>query len=389
MYTIVSTFPADGSANVGDKLIEHAVERIVEAERGPTEFFTVFRENPLDDHLDRINDSDAVLLPAFAIRDLPLYPETYRLTENLSDITVPLIPIGSNYNVYPGDEQTRAELDFSQETREVLEHVAGQVKSFSCREQYTCDVLNAHGIDNTLLTGDPAWFDPDRIGDSMRRPNAVEQVVFTPPLSPYYVEQATALVEMLTDLFPDARRILSIHLADADTADDDTTSEKSAALTEDVAEKNRRIRAAADEHGFEQVDAGGDLTNIGFYEDCDLHVGYECHAHASFIRRRIPSVLVAEDARGVGFADTLGVGGFRGFVRAQSSSRQLRKEVTSGYCTTLTEYSLAPARNDLATDVRRFLTREIDRDFQRYAGLGNYLDAMYTETMRPFVKNLP
>jgi hypothetical protein len=202
-YTIVSTFPREGSTNVGDKLIEHAVERIVEAERGSTEFSTVFRENPLDDHLDRINDSDAVLLPAFAIRDLPLYPETYRFTENLSDITMPMIPIGANYNVYPGDEGTREELDFSPETVEVLERIAQQVESFSCREQYTCDVLEGHSIDNTLLTGDPAWFDPDWIGDSMRRPGTVEQVVFTPPLSPYYVEQAIALIEMLADLFPD------------------------------------------------------------------------------------------------------------------------------------------------------------------------------------------
>lgn len=389
MYTIVSTFPEDGSANVGDKLIEHAVERIVEAERGPTEFFTVFRENPLDDHLDRINSSDAVLLPAFAIRDLPLYPETYRFAENLADITVPMIPVGANYNVYPGDERTRRELDFSPETVEVIEHIARQVESFSCREQYTCDVLEGHGIDNTLLTGDPAWFDPDRIGDPMRRPGTVEQVVFTPPLSPYYVEQAMALIGMLTDLFPDARRILSVHLDDAETADDDATAENSAALSEEVAEKNRRIRAKATESGFDQVDAGGDLSNIGFYEDCDLHVGYECHAHASFVRRRLPSVLVAEDARGVGFADTLGVGGFRGFVRAQPASRQLKKEVTSGYCTTLTEYSLAPARNDLTADVRRFLAREADRNFQRYAGLGEYLDTMYTESMRPFVRNLP
>lgn len=389
MYTIVSTFPKDGSANVGDKLIEHAVKQIVEAERGETDFFTIFREESFDDHLDQINDSDAVLLPAFAIRDLPLRPETYRFTEDLSDIDPPLVPVGSNYNVYPGDERTRSEINYTSETKAVLEHIGGQVEWFSCREQYTCAVLERHGIDNTLMTGDPAWFDPDRIGEKMHRPDEIEQLVFTPPLSPYYVEQAEAVIEMLSTLFPDARSVLSLHLGDKDTTDDDSSAENSAALSEEVTEKNRRLRDVAVGCGFDIVDASGDLSNIGFYEDCDLHVGYECHAHASFIRRRLPSVLVAEDARGVGFADTLGVGGFRGFRRAQSSSQPLSKDVTSGYCTTLTEYSLAPAKNDLSTEIEHFLRREHKNGFQSYAGLGTLLDAIYTETMRPFVRNLP
>jgi len=112
-------------------------------------------------------------MPAFAIRDLPMYPETYRLTEDLSDIAPPLVPFGSNYNVYPGDETTRERLAYSEETRRFLEHVADQVDEFSCREYHTCQVLENHGIDNTVMTGDPAWFDPDRIGDRMARPGRV------------------------------------------------------------------------------------------------------------------------------------------------------------------------------------------------------------------------
>jgi hypothetical protein len=100
-------------------------------------------------------------------------------------------------------------------------------------------------------------------------------------------------------------------------------------------------------------------------------------------------VLIAEDARGVGFNHTLGVGGVTGFVRAQHELRGLRKTHTSGYCTSLREFALAPPRADVPEVVRGFLREELDSAFRRYLGLPERLDELYERVMRPFLQSLP
>lgn len=390
MYTLLTTFPGGGSANVGDKLIEQSVKALVQREHGAVDFVTIFREESLDDRLDEVNASRAVLLPAFAIRDRPVYPNVYELTENLDDIAVPLVPIGSNFNAYPGDRVTREGLQFSIETREFLETVASGVDQFSCREYHTARVLERHGITNTTMTGDPSWFDLDRLGNPMTRPDEVTDIVFTPPLSPQYEQQGLAIIEMLADTFPTANKYCSMHLADKETMDDDGAPENSAALSDPVTRKNQRIREHATDHGFEIRETSRSLDRLSFYDDCSLHVGYECHAHLYFLRSRLPSVLVTEDARGVGFAYTFGGGGFDGFTRAQTApTADTGKSVTSGYCTTQQEFSLAPTSTAVVDELERFLIEEVESRFRRYLGFGARIDDTYKSAMRPFVRSLP
>ena len=212
MYVLLTTFPQAGSGNVGDKLIEQSVKALVTREKGESEFFTIFREAPLEPHLARINAARAVLMPAFPVRDTPMYPGTYRLLEDLSQIRVPLVPIGANWNVYPGDAVSRRCVRYSPQTTAFLRRVAGQVAQFSCREYFTCRVLARHGVENTLMTGDPAWYDLASLGKPMRRPRRVEKLVFSPPLSPYYARQAERVIEVLAELFPRAEKYCSMHL---------------------------------------------------------------------------------------------------------------------------------------------------------------------------------
>ncbi|MFW6059511.1 MAG: hypothetical protein ACODAQ_04985 [Phycisphaeraceae bacterium] len=391
MYTVLTTCPPYGSRNVGDKLIEQRMKELVQREKGEAEFVTIFREEPLDDHLDRINASRAVLMPAFPVRDTPMHPGTYRLVEDLRRIEPPLIPIGGNWNVYPGDAQSRRFVRYSEPTVAFLRHVAGQVAQLSCREYGVCAVLARHGIENTAMTGDPAWYDLASIGKPMHRPARIERVAFSPPLSPYYADQGEQIMRMLAAQFPEAQRYCAMHLADAATSGDaqDQKAENSAAMSPDVARKNRRMREVAVELGFEVMELAGRLEGMAAYDGMDLHVGYECHAHLYFFSKRRPSVLIAEDARGVGFNETLGVGGFTGFQRAQSEAAAPRKTLTSGYCTSLAELAIAPPRLEVHEAVRQFLEQELANGFRRYVGLAGYLDEIYEQVMRPFIRALP
>lgn len=398
-YTLLTTFPADrGCANVGDQLIEVAAKKLVTREKGDVRFLTIFREDSLDDMLDKINTSAAVLMPGFPVRDVPMYPGCYRLTEDLSRIKPPLIPIGANWNVYPGDAISRSQTRYSKATTAFLHHVAGNVKDFSCREYHTCKMMQKHGVTNTLMTGDPAWYDPQFLGKPMHRPARIEKVVYSPPLSAYYQQQGLDVLELLAEMFPDAKRYCAMHLADAASSTfTDKRPTNDASMRSDVAAKNARIRQRAIELGFEVLELAGDVTRLDFYRECDLHVGYECHAHLGFYRQRRPSVLIAEDARGVGFNYTLGPVGFDGFVRSPQSgvagAEQEQDENhpggTSGYCVTPEENEMAPARDDLTGPLRQFLEEELSSQFRRYANIAQFMDETYERAMKPFLATLP
>lgn len=390
-YTVLTTFPVNrSSANVGDQLIEVAFKRLLEKELGEVDFLTIFREDSLEDQLEKINATTAALMPGFPIRDTPMYPGCYRLVENLDRIAPPLIPIGANWNVYPGDATSRRNTRYSTATNAFLQRVANGVKNFSCREYYVCDMLHKHGITNTLMTGDPAWYDPDFLGKPLHRPTTIKRLVFSPPLSAFYQEQAEEILAMLADLFPQAQRYCAMHLADVKVsrfADKAPTND--ASMRVDVADKNAAIRRRASDLGFEVLELSGNVEKLDIYRDCDLHVGYECHAHLSFFRQRRPSVLIAEDARGVGFNYTLGVGGFSGFIRQDRDPAPTQEGGTSGYCVTAQEYQAAPARPGLADDVRRYIEQECESGFRRYLGLTEFIDETYQQAMAPFLKTLP
>lgn len=391
-YTVLTTFPAQrSSANVGDQLIEVAVKRLIEKEKGEVEFLTIFREDSLEEYLDEVNGTAGVLLPAFPIRDAPMYPGCYRLVEDIDRIKVPLIPIGANWNVYPGDAKSRHDVRYSPETTAFLQRVARQIKHVSCREFHVCEVLRKHGIYNTLMTGDPAWYDPDYFGKPLYRPNKIERVVFSPPLSAFYGGQAKQVLAMLGELFPDARRYCAMHLTDAKVSPfENKEATNDASMRADVAEKNAVIRRHAEDLGFEVLELAGDVSKLDFYGECDLHVGYECHAHLSFLRKRRASILIAEDARGVGFNYTLGVGSFDAFERQSLVElRSPREGGTSGYCVTNEEYAVAPARKELISELRAFIQEECDTTFRRFLGAAELIDETYENKMAPFLRSLP
>jgi hypothetical protein len=252
-------------------------------------------------------------------------------------------------------------------------------------------VLARHGIHNTVMTGDPSWYDPAYFGKPMHRPERIDKLVFSPPLSPFYVRQAIGVMAMLAELYPQAERICSMHLADARiNLFADKRPSNDASMTEAVAEKNALIRRYASQYGFTICEAAGDVGKIEFYKECDLHVGYECHAHVSFLRWRRPSLLIAEDARGIGFNYTFGVGGFTGFRRCQDDAPVSGREGgTSGYCVTMDEYATAPCDHTLVARIRQYLLEEASSRFRRFIGVADFIDETYERAMAPFLRSLP
>jgi hypothetical protein len=70
--------------------------------------------------------------------------------------------------------------------------------------------------------------------------------------------------------------------------------------------RNLKLAAYARLQGFQTINAAGSTRKLNLYDQCDLHVGYRVHAHLDFLSRRKASLLLQEDARGVGQSLTLG-----------------------------------------------------------------------------------
>lgn len=384
MYTILSTYPPHASGNVGDKLLEEQVQNLIQKETGVNEFNILHRKQDLSSQVDKINESDAIILPAFAIRE-PIHPNTYSLTEDLDSIEVPIIPLAANWSHYPGDQIDNESLEYKPETVSFIRHLDNQptLDRLTTRDIFTKRILERHGFNDVTLVGDLGWYHDDYLGEPMRAPDSIDHIVMTTPHNAHYLEQAEALMDMLISEFPDARITCSFHSS--------------------LSASDKEIRTRAKERGFDIVLASHDTDNINFYDDCDLHVGYRLHGHISFLRRRLPSVLIGEDGRGNGFNATLDVGGFQATKRRLSYSTG---SLINRFASTLagagiqqilktTSYTnpfkriIAPADMSVPNQIQKFLHEQIENDFSDYDAVPELFDSTYENSMKPFLKSLP
>ena len=385
MYTILSTFPAHASGNVGDKLLEQQAQNLIEKETGVSEFNVAFRGRDFSATVDQLNASDAIILPAFAIRE-PIHPNTYALTENLDAVEPPIIPLAANWSHYPGDRIGNKNLQYQPETISFIRHLDEQpaLDRLTTRDSYTKQILERHGFNEVTLVGDLGWYHEEYMGTSMRVPNSIDHVVMTTPHNPHYLDQAEVLMDMLGDEFPDATLTCSFHSS--------------------LSQSDKKLRKLAEERGFEIVLASHDTDNIAFYDECDLHVGYRLHGHLSFLRRRLPSVLIGEDGRGNGFNATLGIGGFQATKRrfghrSASAIRRLSNSLLGKGVQKIVQAQFdqprifrqvtAPADMSVPHKIRQFLQREIQNDFSSYRVVPDLFDTTYEDAMKPFLKTLP
>lgn len=385
MYTILSTFPPHASGNVGDKLLEEQTQKIIKEETGVEDFNIYHRTRDFSSHVDYLNESDAIILPAFAIRE-PLHPDTYALTENLTSIETPIIPLAANWTHYPGDEVSNKNLKYNSNTVSLLKQIYNQpsLDQFTTRDIYTKNVLQRHGFENTTMVGDLAWYHYDYLGESMHSPDSIDHIVMTTPHHAHYHEQAKEVMDMLIEQFPDAKLTISFHSS--------------------LSASDQKLRQAAKERGLDVVLASHDTDNIAFYDDCDLHVGYRLHGHISFLRRRLPSVLIGEDGRGNGFNATLGVAGFEATVRRLDSplAQSIRdfagtlpgkgiQKISAELFNKPNPFKqlIAPADVDISGKIRKYLQNEIKNGFSTYSAVPKLIDDTYENSMKPFLKTLP
>ena len=194
-YTIVSTYPEEGSKNIGDKLITEATKRAIRHVKGEVDFHTVWREQDWDMVRPDVQDSDAVVFACLAIRDR--MKQVYPYLGHVVDSGVPFGILASGTSLRPG--QLRADLySFSNEDAHLLRRASEQALFWGTRGVLTQQFCERHGVKNAQFTGDIAFTDERFEGRSFERGRAIKRIAISDPhYADAYKKPFTALVKHL------------------------------------------------------------------------------------------------------------------------------------------------------------------------------------------------
>ena len=278
--------------NIGDFLIFYRAKRLIET-YVTDNIIEINRWESLQEKLELVNNSRGIIIcggPGFGKN---MYPGTYKLVEDLNQITVPIHTIGVGWSGSP--EHNPLDFDFSTKSYELMNKIHQNSEYYSCRDQITFDILNHLKFDKALMTGCPVWYDIESLNKPLQVKKEYKKIVFTTPANVFLTGQVIKFISLLKTKFPNSEVTVAFHRG---INYDKYTSPRQVVAYNIIA-------AFAKLKGFKVKDVSYDLKKIDFYADCDLHIGYRVHAHLFFLSKRLPSYLISEDGRGIGMNKTL------------------------------------------------------------------------------------
>jgi hypothetical protein len=355
-HLLLTTFPTEVSANVGDALITDSFIAILRHAGLPTNFQTFFREIPLDPALREKFGKLPIFLPGMSM-SVDFFPKLYSLC-NHADLPKGLIPFGCTWQHPFGLDENAERVIYPEEPRRILEAIVNSTGPIAVRDHLAARILRRNNIPS-IVVGDCAWFHLPSIGKPMRRVGEPQKIVITTPHNQALTHQSISLIDSVRRRFPHAKIVVSLH------------------------SRRRKldyiIAAHAKEHEIEVIDAAGELNIFDRYASYDLHVGHRLHGHIGFLRQRIPSVLVMEDARSRGFSRSIPIGCFSAFrsVVGNNIAAQLPRAVVAE--------QMHPDP-EVISRISEFLDEEISTSFLRYVGVAPYIDGVFCEVTLPELK---
>lgn len=382
MLTVYKSFRKHQSGNVGDKLIGESAVNIFKQITNQ-KIIGYFDEESLLNDLDVVNSGRGLIIPAFPIRDQIW---RYKLTKKIenSEIKVPVIPFAVAWSDFPGDYNQILNKTYPGQNPgiEFASKVFKNSNIISAREYNTKKVIEKMGFQSKMI-GDPAWYEQAKFGKEMEQPKKIDKLVVTDPHQVQYYNQTLNLMKSLSEEFPNAEKYFSFH-GSLDL------------------ESNKLLESKINDESlnYEIIKSSHDTDNLEIYEQCDLHVGYRVHGHLSFLRKRIPSVLLIEDGRGLGFSKTFGTGGFKAYKRLvypkDSQIKSILKTFPEGFLNYLKRKSgnntsphpLYPPSKTINEEVIDFINQELDNDWSRYQHIPNIIDGTYNKKVIPIVDQI-
>lgn len=355
---ILTPYAIDGLRNSGDDLI---VESLIKLIKDSTDKKIIFDKISIaKSTIDKekifnslnLKEYDKILMPAFRIsldgqENLKI---RIKYLEKAIRLNIPVFALGCSWCVYPGTiEQTKNKINPYEKA--LLKYLLNDENScVTCRDVLTSEFMRYNGLEVPVL-GDLALFDKIKIKKSLEcysinKIYYINKIAISLPHNIYYYKEVDKLKNKLEKHFK-FKVILTTH------------------------------QVLNDEKLYRKyVNLSGDSSNLNYYNNIDMHIGFRLHAHKWFLRNRKPSFLIAEDGRGWGHLVT-----FNG-LGIHAAPDYVKKEAIKIKGDSLILSDLGKRSNINITHIISILQKEIDSNFDITRNTLREIDLLYNEYLK-------
>lgn len=369
--------------NAGDFLIKHRAKKLFEAIRPDREIIDFNGWEPINEKkLDVINQSKCLILMGGPALTKNMYPDIYKLTENIHEIKVPITTMAIGWNSPRGNWRDTYDYPLSDKTLKLLDRIKSGGLKASVRDFHTLNLLGFKGYDNFLMTGCSAYYDLEQIEKEFEFPQKIKKVAFSLGTSfinsPSMEQQMKTQILSLRERFKDNDFEVVFHHS--------LDKIKFMQVYGSALKHNQRHNEFVDwltKQNIGFVDISGSAENlINYYLKVDYHIGYRVHAHIFMNSIKKLSLLISEDGR------------------AKGSQSAINGMMVDGYHD-IKEHLVFKVLNRLGLPVDRFHSNEhsneeiqqsLNYEFNTGGHRSSQASALIKENfkiMHAFLKNLP
>ena len=246
---------------------------------------------------------------------------------------------------------------FEPDVKELLDYVDYN-GLLGCRDYLTSRILKNNGFSNVIMTGCPAWFSTDNKPFVINR--TINKIVFsdagltkTKEIADEKYLQTISVLQFIQNKFKNSTIIYTFN---------------NGIETKLSADFNKKVVAYLNEQNIKYFDLSNTSKKFELYNTCDLHIGYRLHSHIYSLTQGIPSILICEDARGIGFDKVFGL------------------EVVKSYDDNFKEEYRS--NSYLINQIEAIIDEEISTNFLRYKYVIKQFEYYHNENLGKFFSRL-
>ncbi len=218
----------------------------------------------------------------------------------MDKIKPPISILSAGWYGEDADDRKVNDYRFNDEAREILAGIVEKGGILSTRDDVSYIVLRNNGFENVRMVGCTSWYDRENMElMSPRYTGKIHRIA----VSDQGVTKDKAVWEWKFDAL---RRLLSF-LKERFHGCELFFTFNGGVKTKYSFEYNQKVLSLLEADGISYYDISGSDRGFGLYDSVDLHVGFRVHSHIYCLSKRIPSILVSEDARGSGLNRTIGM----------------------------------------------------------------------------------